>query len=133
VVPSRICKDDASLNKAAALIASTLLLDAGGVVSGLMQYATEGLTIGSIVDLLPEASDASITGAPVIDGKSGDTEFPFGPLKPIATVGERSVCPESNGQKVVGVPDGLGAYLSDDETVRVIVQSESYGPLQFES
>jgi hypothetical protein len=133
LVPSRICKDDASLNEAAALIASTLLLDANGVVSGLMQYATEGLTIGSIVDLLPEASDASITGAPVIDGKSGDTDFPFGPLKAIATVGERSVCPESNGQKVVGVPDGLGAYLSDDETVRVIVQSESYGPLQFES
>ena len=132
-MPSRVCKDGADLNEAAALIASTLLLDANGVVSGLMQYAAEGLTIGSIVDLLPEASDASITGAPVIDGKSGDTNFPFGSIKAIATVGERSVCPESSGQKVVGVPDGLGAYLSDDETVRVIVQSESYGPLLYEA
>ena len=34
---------------------------------------------------------------------------------------------------IVGVPDGLGAYLYDDHTVRVIVQSESYGPLRYES
>ena len=34
---------------------------------------------------------------------------------------------------IVGVPDGLGAYLYDDDTVRVVVQSESYGPLRYES
>jgi hypothetical protein len=33
----------------------------------------------------------------------------------------------------VGVPDGMGAYLVDDETVRIVVQSESYGPLRYES
>lgn len=30
---------------------------------------------------------------------------------------------------ITGVPDGMGAYLADDDNVRVIVQSESYGPL----
>lgn len=115
------------------MIASTVLVDANGLVSGLMQYAKDGITIGSITDLIPEASDAAVSGAPVVDGKSGDIAFPFGNLKPIATVGERSVCPESMGEKVVGTPDGLGAYLANDETVRVVVQSESYGPLRFES
>ena len=33
----------------------------------------------------------------------------------------------------VGVPDGMGAYLLDDETLRIVVQSESYGPLYYES
>jgi hypothetical protein len=51
--------------------------------------------------------------------------------KVLATMGERSVCPDSLGEKLVGVPDGVGAYLLDDETVRLVFQSESYGPLQF--
>lgn len=33
----------------------------------------------------------------------------------------------------MGVPDGMGAYLKDDETLRIVVQSESYGPLYYES
>lgn len=32
-----------------------------------------------------------------------------------------------------GVPDGMGAYLVDDDTVRIIVQSESYGQLKYET
>lgn len=32
---------------------------------------------------------------------------------------------------LVGVPDGMGAYLLDATTVRVIMQSESYGPLNW--
>lgn len=68
-----------------------------------------------------------------MDGMSGSTDFPHGPIKPIATVGELSVCPESEGERVVGVPDGMGAYLIDDDTVRVVVQSESYGPLRYEA
>jgi hypothetical protein len=52
-------------------------------------------------------------------------------MKVLATIGERSVCPDSLGDKVVGVPDGVGAHLVDDDTVRLIFQSESYGPLQF--
>jgi hypothetical protein len=54
-------------------------------------------------------------------------------MKVLATMGERSVCPESIGAKLVGVPDGVGAYLVDDDTVRLIFQSESYGPLGAES
>ena len=93
------------------------------------QYKAEGYTIGSITDLIVEAGDAAVSGAPVEDGKSGDVNFPFGEIKTIVTVGERSVCDESYGETIVGWPDGMGAYLRDDETVRVIFQSESYGPI----
>ena len=34
---------------------------------------------------------------------------------------------------LVGVPDGMGAMLKDDSTVRIIFQSESYGPMYYES
>lgn len=94
------------------------------------QYQAEGYTIGSITDLIVEAGDAAVSGAPVEDGKSGDINFPFGEIKPIVTVGERSVCDESYGETMVGWPDGMGAYLLDDETVRVVYQSESYGPIR---
>ncbi|KAJ1634199.1 hypothetical protein T492DRAFT_611328 [Pavlovales sp. CCMP2436] len=57
---------------------------------------------------------------------SGDIDFPHGNLKPIVTVGEFW---PGNGRFHVGVPDGMGAYLKDDKTVRMIVQSESYGPI----
>jgi hypothetical protein len=109
------------------------VFNAEEVISGLTQYKNEGIYIGSTTALIAEAADASATGAPIIDGRSGDIDFAFGPLKPLATVGERSVCDASLGKKIVGVPDGLGAYLIDDETVRVVVQSESYGPLRYES
>lgn len=92
-------------------------------------YSAEGYSVGSITDLIVEAADASITGATVEDGKSGDVGFPFGQIKPIVTAGERSVCDESRGQVIVGKPDGMGAYLKDDQTVRVVFQSESYGPI----
>lgn len=92
-------------------------------------YSAEGYSVGSITDLVVEASDASITGATIEDGKSGDIAFPFGDIKAIVTAGERSVCDESRGEVIVGKPDGMGAYLLDDETVRVLFQSESYGPL----
>ena len=42
----------------------------------------------------------------------------------VKTVGEASVCEGTEGEMIVGVPDGLGAYLYDYETVRAIVQSE---------
>lgn len=129
-----VCRDDAMINPSGAAIAKTILLNADGVTAGLIQYMKDGLTVGSTTALIPEASDASRSnGTTITDGKSGDTDFPHGILKPIATVGERSVCPASNGKKIVGVPDGLGAYLADDYTIRVVVQSESYGPLRFES
>lgn len=92
-------------------------------------YEAEGYTVGSITELVVEAGDAAVSGAPVEDGMSGDVAFPFGEIKAIVTAGERSVCDESRGEVIVGKPDGMGAYLIDDETVRVVFQSESYGPL----
>lgn len=92
-------------------------------------YEAEGYTVGSIDQLIVEAGDAAVSGAPVEDGKSGDVAFPFGNIKPIVTAGERSVCEESRGEVIVGKPDGMGAYLIDDDTIRVVFQSESYGPL----
>lgn len=44
-----------------------------------------------------------------------------------------SPSPRNAGEFHVGVPDGMGAYLLDDNTVRYIVQSESYGPIRYES
>ena len=42
-------------------------------LESLQIYAAEGYTVGSIQELIVEAADASITGATVEDGKSGDT------------------------------------------------------------
>ena len=99
------------------------------VVDAYEQYKKDGNEVGSNTALLCEAADASATGLLPVDGESGDTDFPHGNIKVIATMGERSVCEDSEGQKLVGVPDGMGAYLVDDDTVRVIFQSESYGPI----
>lgn len=101
--------------------------------SAIAQAVNGNLLLGSITQNIAEANDASRVGALVIDGLSGDTMFPHGGIKPILTVGEINQCEENHGDVYVGVPDGMGAYLKDDDTVRVIVQSESYGPLRYES
>lgn len=92
-------------------------------------YEAEGYIVGSIRENIVEAGDAAVVGAPVEDGVAGDVAFPFGEIKPIVTAGERSVCDESRGEVIVGKPDGMGAYLLSDDTIRVLFQSESYGPL----
>lgn len=99
-----------------------------GLIAGLQQFQAEGITIGSTTALACEASDAAVSGAPIEDGQSGDIDFPHGNIKAIATGGERSVCASTYGLKIAGTPDGIGAYLPDDKTVRVVVQSEGYGP-----
>ena len=43
-----------------------------------------------------------------------------------------SAC-SARADMLVGVPDGMGAMLKDDSTVRIIFQSESYGPMYYES
>ena len=93
------------------------------IMAGLALYSQAGVTIGSTTALIPEANDANATDANIADGESGDVNFPHGNLKAIATGGERSVCGGSEGLKITGTPDGLGAYLANDETVRVVVQS----------
>lgn len=101
-----------------------------GAMDDWVAITSHGESIGSITARIPEASDAGGDKKLTIDGMDGDVDFPHGDLKPIATVGEFDIC---SGEMVVGVPDGLGATLADDSTVRVIVQSESYGPLVYES
>lgn len=82
--------------------------------------------IGGHSARLPEASDSLGNSSLRQDGADGDVDFQFGNLKPIATVGEVDY---KTGMVLAGVPDGMGAMLADDDTVRVVVQSESYGPV----
>jgi hypothetical protein len=80
-------------------------------------------TIGSTTALIPEAGLATTE---LKDGESGNTNFPFAQFKAIATVGEvdaKSKLPLS------GYPDGNAAWLADDETIRVVYQSESYATM----
>ena len=84
------------------------------------------MPIGSISALIAESTDAVHAGITPVDGESGATDFPHGNLKVLATVGEYN---EQTGYMLVGVPDGMGAYLIDDETVRLVFQSESYGTI----
>ncbi len=131
-----ICFDaigfNTTMDPAMMKILSTML-NYDDVIAGLEQYKAEGITVGSTTALICEASDAAVSGAPIEDGQSGDTDFPHGNIKAIATMGERSVCESSYGGKLTGTPDGLGSYLADDKTVRVVVQSEGYGPIRIES
>lgn len=73
-----------------------------------------------------EASDALGDTSLLQDGQAGNTNFPHGSLKVLATVGEVN---ERTGAMLTGVPDGNGAYLLDATTVRYVYQSESYGPI----
>ena len=98
-------------------------------IEALADAVTGRLALGSHNQLIIEANDAGRTRALVVDGLSGDTSFPHGKLKPLITVGEINMCEKNLGEVYTGVPDGMGAYLYDDETVRIIVQSESYGPV----
>lgn len=83
--------------------------------------------IGTHTTHICEATDAAWSASAVVaDGMSGDTEYPYGQIKVLATVGEYD---PATGYMLVGVPDGMGAYLLDPNTVRVVFQSESYGPM----
>jgi len=101
------------------------------VLEALLMAVAGHNYIGYNDELIAEANDASRTNALVKDGYSGDINFPFGELKPIATVGEINMCEgsEAYGDSYTGVPDGTGAYLIDEDTVRIVVQSESYGTI----
>ena len=80
--------------------------------------------LGHHTALIAEAGDARSHTSFLVDGASGDTDFPHGNLKAICTVGEYD---KTSGYMPVGVPDGMGAMLKDADTVRVIWQAESYG------
>ncbi len=81
--------------------------------------------IGETTALIPQAG-SSYEPEHLQDGGSGDTDFPYGNFKALATVGEID---PSNGHVLTGYPDGQAAWLMDEDTVRVVYQSESYATL----
>ena len=102
-----------------AVISASFALAGGLAVAG--GHATK--TIGQTTALIAEAGLAT---APLQDGKSGNTNFPFAKFKALATVGEVDA---ENGLALTGYPDGQAAWLADENTVRVVYQSESYATL----
>ena len=82
--------------------------------------------IGETTALIPQAG-SSYAPEDLQDGESGDTDFPYGNFKALATVGEID---PSNGLALTGYPDGQAAWLLDEDTVRLAYQSESYGTLE---
>jgi len=80
------------------------------------------VTIGQTTALIPEAGSA-IQPEWLLDGQSGNTNFPYSSYKALATVGEVDA---KTKQGLTGYPDGHAAWLLDDDTVRVAYQSESY-------
>ena len=80
------------------------------------------VTIGQTTALIPEAGSAVLPEW-LIDGQSGNTNFPYSSYKALATVGEVDAITK---QGLTGYPDGQAAWLLDDDTVRVAYQSESY-------
>mgnify|MGYP003684246873 CR=1 FL=1 len=83
--------------------------------------------IGYHTAQIAEATDASASpNAVVADGYSGDTDYPFADIKVLNTVGEFD---PKTGFMLAGVPDGMGIYLLNNDVIRFIFQSESYGPI----
>jgi hypothetical protein len=82
----------------------------------------ETIRIGETTALIPEAGLAT---EQVVDGGNGNVNFPYANFKAIATVGEVG----DNELALTGYPDGQAAYLLDDDTIRVIYQSESYATM----
>ncbi len=93
-------------------------------------WAADLKTIGEVTALIAEAS-TSDEASELLDGMSGDTAFPYiGNMKPLATMGEVD---KTTGQALTGYPDGNAAWLLDEDTVRVVYQSESYATMSNET
>ena len=65
--------------------------------------ASQLVPIGTITELLLEASDAGDNLEFLVDGKSGDVDFPYGDFKTLVTIGEYD---SRSGYMPPGVPDG---------------------------
>ncbi len=83
-------------------------------------------SVGSTTALIPVAGTADDPSEYLLDGRSGDTDFPFADFKALATVGESD---SNTGTALTGYPDGHAAWLLDDDTIRVAYQSESYATM----
>lgn len=88
-----------------------------------------GTRIGETTALIPQAG-TSTAPEHLLDGGSGDIDFPYGTFKALATIGEID---PNTGSVLTGYPDGQAAWLLDENTVRVVYQSESYGTLSNET
>lgn len=108
---------------ATALLSTTALTAAADGHGGLVK-------IGETTALVAEASTAG-DGFEIVDGQSADIDFPFiARMKALATVGEVDA---ETGQALTGWPDGNAAWLADEDTVRVVYQSESYATMSTET
>ena len=106
------------------------LLSSNEVSSTIGMYELKApVTVGQTTALIPTANTSN-EAAELVDGQSGDTDFAFGDFKALATVGEVDA---STGTPLTGYPDGQAAYLLDNDTIRVIYQSESYGTMSSET
>ena len=105
------------------LFLTTTFISTATLTSALAGGHSAPKTIGSTKALIPEAGLAT---SELKDGESGNTNFPFAAFKAIATVGEVDAI---SGLPLTGYPDGQAAMLADDETVRVVYQSESYATM----
>ena len=113
-----------------ALLSTTILsssLTFTAIASGHGSQKVIGQTHALIAEAgLPIISDANSSNNNLKDGESANTNFPFANFKAIATVGEIDAI---SGLALTGYPDGQAAWLSDDDTVRVVYQSESYATM----
>ena len=107
------------------ILSSSLTFTA--IASGHGSQKVIGQTHALIAEAgLPIISDANSSNNNLKDGESANTNFPFANFKAIATVGEIDAI---SGLALTGYPDGQAAWLSDDDTVRVVYQSESYATM----
>ena len=95
------------------------------LVSTSLAQTNSGRPIGQTTALIPEASTAD-SASEKIDGQSGDTAFAYGKFKALATIGEVN---PTTGKVLTGYPDGNAAWLLDNDTIRVVYQSESYATM----
>merc|ERR1719224_252887 len=80
------------------------------------------ITLGETTGLIAVASD---TITPPSDNADGNVNWEYlKDMKALATVGEVD---KDHGYPLTGWPDGNAAWLIDDNTVRLVYQSESYG------
>jgi len=98
----------------------------GKVDAHYLSESANSMPIGYHAARLAESGDSMGEAKYQRDGKDGKTDWGFGPLAPIMTVGESD---KDTGYAITGVPDGLGVMRTDSSTMRVIYQSESYGHL----
>merc|ERR1719487_2575472 len=106
--------------------AADMMADNGGQVMILQLKLPSApvtlITLGETTGLIAVASD---TITPTSDNADGNVNWEYlEDMKALCTIGEVD---KDHGYPVTGWPDGNAAWLVDENTVRVVYQSESYG------